>query len=358
MIHLLSQIPLSWSFYLTGWPRILPFNYTFSLTFKCNSHCLTCNIWQKKKVPELAKNEWRKIFQSLGRSPYFVTFSGGEPFLREDLTEIVRDLYLICQPRTIVIPTNGILTAKIQKDTRQMLEDCSGSRLTLNLSLDGVGEDHDKIRGVKGNFQKAMETFQSLKKIKEEKFTLGIHTVISKANVEDFPTLCDFVLDELHPDSYITEIAEERVELETMSKEITPEIKDYKRAVDYLKQKIKAQKLSGFSKLIQAFRVFYYNLVPKIIEGKTQVIPCYAGVASAQIAPNGDVWPCCVRADVLGNLRQENFDFPKIWFSPKAESVKRSIKNKECFCPLANVSYVNILLSPKSMMKVGRNFLK
>jgi len=306
----------------------------------------------------LTRGDWKKIFHSLGRSPYFVTFSGGEPFLRADIADIAHDLYTICRPKILVIPTNGILTEKIQEDIRKMLASCPKLHLTVNLSLDGVGEKHDKIRGVPGNFGKAIETYKSLKKIKAKNFTLGVHTVISKANISDFPVLCNFVLDKLRPDSYITEIAENRVELGIMSKDITPNPADYEKAIDYLKKKLKEKKWAGLPQLTQAFRFFYYSLVPKTLMKKTQVIPCYAGFASAQIAPSGDVWPCCVRADVLVNLKEENFDFRKIWFSKKARQVRKSIKNRQCACPLANVSYINILLSPKAMCRVVFNLLQ
>jgi MoaA/NifB/PqqE/SkfB family radical SAM enzyme len=349
---MIFKIPFFWSNFYFGLPQILPVNYTLSLTFKCNSRCLTCNIWKKSGEEELTQAEWQKIFLSLGRSPYWVTLSGGEPFLRKDLTSIVENLCQICQPKIMTIPTNGLLSKKIMVDVKKMVENNPKTRFIINLSLDGVGEKHDEIRGVKGNFEAAMVTFSALKNLKHTNFTLGVHTVISQKNVEHVPQLTNFVLDKLKPDSYVTEVAENRVELGTMGIKITPSLEDYKEAIDYLGEKVKKEKLKGFSKLTRAFRSIYYDLVVKILEGKTQVISCYAGIVSAQIAPNGDVWPCCVRADVLGNLRQENYNFPKIWFSQKAAKVRKSIKNKKCWCPLANVSYTNALLHPPTMVRI------
>lgn len=358
MRSLLLKLPFLKSFYLWNWPRVLPVNYTFSLTFGCNSRCQTCNIWKKKEDKELTSKEWQKIFYSLGKSPFWVTISGGEPFLRQDLVKIIEQLCQICQPKIITIPTNGILTDRIKKIVPAILKNCSKTRLIINLSLDGVGEEHDKIRGVKGNFKKAMATFKGLKKIKTDNFVLGVHTVISKENIKEFPRICDFVLDRLKPDSYVTEIAEQRVELDTINKNITPSLKDYKEAIDYLKKKLEKQRLNRFSKLTQAFRLTYYDLVLKIMKRKTQIIPCYAGVLSAQIAPDGDVWSCCVKADVLGNLKNNNFNFKKIWFLQKARKIRRSIKNKTCYCPLANVSYTNMLMSPKVLARTVFNFFK
>lgn len=352
------KIPLFWSFYLFGWPKILPASYTFSLSFNCNSHCRTCNIWRKKPAEDLTKEEWRKIFMVLGRSPYWVTLSGGEPFLRRDLVEIVKDLCRVCWPKTITIPTNGILTSKIAADVKKIIDDNPQTHFIVNLSLDGVEGGHDQARGVRGNFRLAMLTFEALRGMRANNLTLGVHTVISKDNVKNFPAICDFILDKLQPDSYVTEIAEERVELDNLSSKITPDLEDYKKAISYLKKRMKQRKQASFVKVIRAFRLSYYDLALKILKEKSQVIPCYAGIASAQVAPNGDVWQCCVRADVLGNLKQEGFDFSKIWFSKKAVEVRKSIKNKECYCPLANASYTNILMSPTALTKIAVNLLR
>lgn len=348
------KIPAYQAFYYFGWPPILPFNYTFSLTYQCNSHCRTCHIWQKKIGPELTSQNWQKIFLSLGQAPFWVTLSGGEPFLRPDLVEIVQSLAQICQPKLLTIPTNGLLPKVIIKKTKAMVKNCQG-QIIVNLSLDGLGKNHDRIRGVKGNFNKTLETFMGLKKIEAKNFSLGVHTVISKENVNQFQGICDFVLSQMRPDSYITEIAENRVELGTMNKDITPKFKDYQAAINYLtSQQPVGQK--ALNRLIQAFRRVYYQQVLKTLTEKKQVIACLAGVASAQIAPEGDVWPCCVRAQVLGNLKKENFDFGKIWFSKKATDVRQSIKKRKCSCPLANVAYSNMFLNPGTWSKMMINF--
>lgn len=306
----------------------------------------------------MSLDEWRRVFFALGKSPYWVTLSGGEPFLRQDLTKIVQNLCRICQPKMITIPTNGLLTDKILTDVIKMVKVYPETYFIINLSLDGMGEKHDRVRGVKGNFKKSLATFTALRKIKSANFILGLHTVISRENIHDFPEIANFVLDKLRPDSYITEIAENRVELDNVENKITPDIGDYKKAIRFLKTKMGKQKLTYFTKITQTFRITYYDLVAKILEKQKQIIPCYAGIASVQIAPNGDVWPCCVRADILGNLKENNFDFEKIWFSLEAKKVRRSIKSKECYCPLANVSYTNILLNPRQLSRVMINYFQ
>jgi sulfatase maturation enzyme AslB (radical SAM superfamily) len=229
------------------------------------------------------------------------------------------------------------------------------SEVIINLSLDGIGLKHNEIRGVSNNWSRAMSTWAGLKNLQKQysNLTLGIHTVISNFNVDAFPELCAYVQRELKPDSYITEIAEERVELDTVGLGITPTVEKYTVAIDTLLESMRDQKITGIAEVTQAFRRQYYDIVKRTLREQRQVIPCMAGVASAQIAPNGDVWTCCIRAQSMGNLREHNYDFGSVWRTGKADELRRSIKNKECYCPLANAAYTNMLIHEPTVMKVA-----
>jgi sulfatase maturation enzyme AslB (radical SAM superfamily) len=200
-----------------------------------------------------------------------------------------------------------------------------------------------------------MSTWAGLKQLKQryKNLTLGVHTVISNFNVDSFPALCEYVQRELKPDSYITEIAEERVELDTVGLGITPTAEKYTVAIDALLESMRDQHLTGVAEVTQAFRRQYYEIVKRTLREHRQVIPCMAGVASAQIAPNGDVWTCCVRAESMGNLREHNYDFGSVWRTGKAEQLRRSIKAGECYCPLANAAYTNMLMHGPTVTKVA-----
>ena len=82
----------------TGIGKKLPMNYCISVSYNCPSKCKTCNVW-KKKANDLTLEEWGKVFDSLGKSPYWITFSGGEPFMRPDIVELVTLFYKKCSPK-------------------------------------------------------------------------------------------------------------------------------------------------------------------------------------------------------------------------------------------------------------------
>ncbi len=353
-IQLVSKIPVFHAFRILGTPLLYPVNITISLLYACNSRCKTCNVYLKK-VKRLTVEEYDKIFANLGRAPYWFTFSGGEPFLRKDIVAIITTAYRRTKPGIINIPTNGSLYPQTPERVQEIIENCPNSEVIINLSLDQVGEKHDQIRGLKDNFATAMKTYEDLKKLRKyPNFTLGIHTVISNFNVDEFREIYRELV-KLEPDSYITEIAEQRVELGTMEEDITPTLEKYTKAIDFLRAEMRKRKQNGIAQVAQAFRYEYYELVKNIMQQQTQVIPCLAGVMSAQISPDGHVWPCCIRADSMGNLREYNYDFKKVWKSGQAEQIRSSIKNKECHCPLANASYTNMLASPQTVFKVINN---
>ncbi len=308
MLEVLPKIAKLQASYALGKPLALPMNLTISVSYRCNSRCKTCNVWQRPN-DDFTLEEYDKTFASICRDAYWFTFS---------------------------------------------------AQVIVNLSLDGVGEKHDIVRGVKGNFERAMRTYAGLKALKGRynNFTLGVHTVISNFNVDEFDTIYNFVRDELKPDSFISEIAEERVELDTVGMGITPPIEKYQPVIERLQDGIHKAEFNGVSRITQAFRDRYYDLVKRTLVEKRQVIPCLAGIASAQIAPNGDVWTCCIRAESVGNLREYNYDFGAVWRTAKADELRGSIKAGECHCPLANASYTNMLCHTPTLTNVALTVAK
>ncbi|MDY0324689.1 MAG: radical SAM protein [Candidatus Cloacimonadaceae bacterium] len=357
MLLIMFRIVGYWFMKNLGFPRLLPMNYTLSLLYTCNSRCSTCRIW-KKKAENLTVEEYAKIFRSIGRSPFWITFSGGEPFLRRDIVEVISTIYRASHPRIINIPTNGLLVDTIVQKTAEIARACPKAQIIVNVSIDGIEEQHDEIRNVPGNYKKVISTFHKLKALNISNLSVGIHTVISRFNVDSFYSVANELM-RLEPDSYITEIAEERVELDTIGLDITPGRVAYKSAIDYLIHRIKNEKYKGMNKITMAFRIEYYNLVKEIMRDEKQVIPCYAGLASCHIAPDGDVWSCCVKAKSLGNLRDSKYKFGKVWWSKKAKIDRKSIHNKECWCPLANAYYTNMLMNIPTLFRVSyRSFIK
>jgi MoaA/NifB/PqqE/SkfB family radical SAM enzyme len=311
-----------------------------------------------KREDELTLEEWDRVLASLGNAPYWFTISGGEPLMYPHIVELAQLVYRHCRPGVINIPTNGILP-NIPDRVERIAKSCPASQLIINLSLDGIQERHDFIRGIPGNFEKFEQRLEQLLALRKQlpNLTVGIHSVVSVFNVGRLDELISYA-DQSGADQFITEIAEPRIELDTVGLPITPSPEVYAQAIDRLIAYVNSKQFKGMAKFTEAFRSEYYKLVKRILAEQDQVIDCYAGWVSAQIYANGTVWPCCVRADNLGSLRDHHYDFREIWFGEKIKKIRRSIAAKECHCPLANASYTNMLHDIPTLARVSSNFLR
>lgn len=137
----------------------LPVDCVLALTYRCNSRCIMCDIWKMKDYPEFAPGELLKLPASLRD----INLSGGEPFLREDLSEIVRLVKTAAPRARIVISSNGFANELILRQMRAILK--IKPDIGVAISIDGVGEMHDEMRGIPGGFDRAVGTVKELKKL-------------------------------------------------------------------------------------------------------------------------------------------------------------------------------------------------
>ncbi len=350
-----------------------PITLTFSVTGMCQSRCKTCNIGahfqedpQEIKKLDVKIDEIERFFKSLGYC-YFLNFSGGEPFLRNDLVEIVELALKYLKPRIIHTPTNAFMSEKIEKTTREILDTInkydSNIPFTVKPSIDGIGEKHDEIRGLPGNFERLKETIKRLKQVENEyeNFHLELGTVVSNFNINDLDEIEDWVHKQ-GVQSYRNEIAEQREEFFNIGEDITPSNEVYEKLMETFKEKVKSnlKNKKSLAKTTESMRLVYYNLVVKILREKKQVIPCYAGISNIHLNYDGNIWPCCVLgyAHSMGNIRNYDFDYDALYNSQKAKEVREYIKEENCHCPLANQSYSNMIISLPYLMKVFGNYWK
>jgi len=349
----------------------MPINLTFSVTNVCQSRCKTCRIWDlyrshpEKRREELTLAEIQTIFRSMGHI-YLFNVSGGEPFLRNDFVQIVASAIDHLTPGIVHIPTNALAVYRVERMTVEILDllrrKSPETQLTIKPSMDHIGDKHDEIRGVKGNFEKVLSLFHRLKIRKKDYPNLHVElgTVVSRWNVADIEEIARSIT-ALGVDSYRNEIAEQRSEMFNTADEITPTPEQYEQAIALFVRELRANMKSRvlFQRITNAFRLIYYDLAIRIMKENRQVIPCYAGISNAHMTPYGDIWACCTLGydQSMGNLKDFQYDFRKLWDSPQAKQVRRFVRGKHCACPLANQTYSNILMHPHSLYRVLREML-
>jgi MoaA/NifB/PqqE/SkfB family radical SAM enzyme len=180
-----------------------PFNLDFAVTYRCNLKCIQCNVWRyyidfpEKLKEELSVEEINKVFFSY-RHFRIIGVTGGEPFLRDDLIEI---LNIIIQSQNklkyLFITTNGAFPHKTKRTIEIILNNMhnfkNSFKLVLLVSIDGPERMHDFIRGTHGAYKKAITTIKILHNLhlKYNNFSLGTVTVCSPFNIHQFDTIIE-----------------------------------------------------------------------------------------------------------------------------------------------------------------------
>ena len=354
--------------YLKFAPRILykrgasPLYFVLFVTKNCNARCGHCLLGSHERhVGELTIDEIEKVSRSMDDMIFF-TPTGGEPFLRKDLPEIVKIFHKNNHAPNVGIPTNGSLTSRVVDGTREMLDACPDLDLHIDISIDGVGEDHDRFRGFKGLFDRAIRTYRELRVLEKhyKNFSACIQIAVSAYNHEKLNELYDYLKTYVGVNTVFTLLLRggPKDPAAKYTPPIDPEANQFNidNYLDFhyrLERDNKARELSGYYKLpfgdfINAKRIIRPKLITQMVKERRFVIPCYAGTLGGNMFSNGDVLACELmgQGQILGNVRDCNYDFKKIWHSQKANEVRAWISKTKCYCTYECFMTVNILFNP------------
>jgi len=263
------------------------------------------------------------------------------------------------KPSFVTIPTNALAPGTVLRKVQQILQ--KGPKEVVwhvNVSVDGIGGVHDHVRGVVGSFEKCLKTLKGLLSLRARYSNLrvAVHTVVSTYTIGTVRETMDF-FKTMPLDNHISEIAEERFELGTVGRPITP-YAEYARIVPFLKGALSHSKDDETRRIL---RRAYYDLVERWTRDPTrQHVPCMAGIASCHITEKGVLTSCCSRwtnKGYLGDLPKANYDIKELWFGPQADKIRKSIKAQECACPLASAAYSSLLMHPKALVKIAKDYV-
>ena len=346
---------LNW--HLAPRSRRMPLYLIVFVTYRCNSRCRTCFYHEQLNnagSTDLPLGFYETLARSCGHLAW-LHLSGGEPFMRHDLPELVAAFYCHAGVRRIGIPTNGLVGAGIEEKTRRILELCPDSRLNLVLSLDGFKDTHDYLRGVPGNWEKTIETISLLKRLRTEKpqLSLNICTVLNNHNVSEIPELLRFVRGlgvDFHdiglmrgdfPDKSLTLPPPEKIA------EILKVSEEYARL--YYEES-RAYAGAAAHRAARAHRYVNQTFL-RFLQAGNKSQPCFAGDGFAVIEPNGEV-RLCELTPAIGNLLETGGDFGAFWNSEAARAARRTGKCREEACTHSNFQTRNFLLNPWQWWRV------
>ena len=306
---------------------VRPLFLDYAVTWRCNSRCIMCDTWQAYKdldTPppgELSLDDWRFI---LKRDAEFLVslkkigLTGGEPSLRKDLVELVQLFHEHLPTARISVVSNGFLTKRILNALARIKEFLPG--LIFSVSLDGIGQTHDQVRGVPGAFEKAMATIRGAR---EMGFMVTSGMVISDLNYDQIDDVAG-MLQEMGVD-FSCNLQERGANFhsEGQAGDLTPE-----------QARVVEASLNKFC------HHYYMDNVRRQLKGEERKLPCYSGFTSYFLQPDGRLCVCNLMGDPLGNLKEQSFR--DIADSDAAWKRRKELENCKCWsqCEVKNSAAV------------------
>ncbi len=354
--------------YLKFAPRVfwkknaLPHYLVFFVTRRCTAKCGHCLLGDRCfSERELSLEEIESFSRNMDPL-LFLLITGGDPFIRKDLPDIIKTFYRNPGFRNLGMPSNGYLTDKIADDVESILVDCPNIDFAVDISIDGIGESHDRIRGVPGLFDRAMETYRKLEILQNrfDNFNLNVAVTVSAFNHMKLESLYTFLKTELKVKT-INHLLCRGNPRDPDALQV--DMDKYSDFSDMLDEDMKKDILTGykgypFADLVNGMKMIRQKVIRQTAEEGRPVVPCYAARLGAVVYPNGDVMACELRDDKLGNLREMDYRFNEIVRSARAESIRRKITDENCHCTYECFLTNGVMFTPRLTMSVVWESLK
>jgi MoaA/NifB/PqqE/SkfB family radical SAM enzyme len=294
---------------------------SIEVTRKCIAKCLMCNIWRMPAVPELAAGDWLRLLESpLLSELKELDITGGEPFLRDDLVELLlgigrlksTHLRQLC---SVAITTNGFLTEKVLKDVGVVIGPLEEAGVTLVFAcgFDAVGEVHDRIRNFKGGWDRLNATILGLKGLREShpSLVLGIKTTITRHNIDELDRVCSYA-DEHGLFTIMSPYILTSNRYDNIEKEDTLSLSGQD-----------LEKLKTFYNSSRFRWSYYRGELLRFLETGRMEKPCSAGFNYFFIRSTGELYSCPIINALLGNVKDAPLE--KLVRSAEAARFRRNI---------------------------------
>ncbi len=313
----------------------LPSYVTYIVTWRCNGRCVFCDVWKKpadEKADEMTTAEAIGALRQV-RPIDVLRITGGEPFLRNDIAEIVNAVEETNRPAMIHFTTNGMLTEQILGAVEKMVPI---GKIHIKVSIDNIGEKHDRTRGVSGAYLKALDTVKGLAELaKKRGLHVGVNQTIAdedeigsyfelkaeldKLLVPIYPVIANSATNSLYSG---VSIVDPDLSFRPFGRFSNVSLKEFMRIlIDH------SREIGDFKEQL-VDRYHLKGLYNRLVENKKIPKPdCVALGNHLRILPNGDVPVCLYNGNIVGNLKSEKL--ADIWSGEKIKPFRKWVRS----CP-------------------------
>lgn len=334
--------------------RGAPLHLTVYVTGVCNLRCRHCFHFKEVAagVPGPELESFEKLAastQSMGPM-LWVSIGGGEPFMRRDLPAIA-NAFGRRGLRHLAIPTNGLVDRQVDM-TGEMADANPDTYLSVSVSFDGPPDIHDEIRQVPGGHAKSMRAVRALQSAKGggRNLGVGILVTVTSENQHVLAEHLEELVGELEPDNVTINLARGTALDESL---LVVDPDRYLEVVATKERLMRSGRLPYFdfplAKLAVARDRMMYDHVARVARADTsRHLPCTAGSLSAVVFENGEVHPCEILGESMGNLNDVDWDLSALWGSERAGELREEIEVTRCSCTWECAQADNVLFQPRN----------
>lgn len=284
---------------------------TVIVTYRCNARCNMCDCFKDPTKPneEITLDDIKKLPEMA-----FTNITGGEPFIRQDIPDIVRELYK--KSDRIVISTNGYFTDRIIALCKEF------PNVGIRISIEGLQETNDAIRGIPNGFERGYSTLKTLVKMGHP--DVGFGMTVQDMNCEDLVPLYE-ISNELGME-FATATLHNSFYFRKTDNKIEDKLKVAQNFEKLINELLKSQSPKKW------FRAYFNHGLINYIYGNKRLLPCDMSKNAFFIDPFCDVIPCngMDKKAVMGNLHENDWD--TLWNSKQAQQVRECTKHCDRNC--------------------------
>ena len=338
-----------------------PLHLIFFITNLCDFACQHCFLiangeLNNKSRQMMTLDEIEQIARSVPNLAA-LSLTGGEPFLRKDYTDIVRCFLRHGNLKSLTSVTNGVDINRIVPRIEPLLHE-SDINVFITVSLDGSETAHNEIRRKPNAFARSIETIRELKKLKARhpQFAVGVNSTYIGTNFDDLMELYD-VLEEVRP-HYLTLNIMRGVDWQDRPQGLITD--EYRRLNDRknLLMSHLTDRRTFMQKVLRAKDAVMTELIAETYDSNSSLSPCYGGQLLGILKDNGEVFPCEQLSTPMGNVRDSDYDFMKVWESHQAKQERQMIRDRKCHCTYECSMSPNVLFNPALYPQLAKAFIK
>jgi MoaA/NifB/PqqE/SkfB family radical SAM enzyme len=326
----------------------LPYKVEFLITGRCDSRCRTCGIWtrQTSQGEDPDADDIIKAAGSLGKDLLWLGLSGGEPTLRADFPDIAAGIRDVC-PRLVLLNfgSNGLDPDRVF-ERAERLAAVPIPFIVCALSIDGVGEQHDRVRGVPGAFERLVESAERLIGLEKRfpRFSVSFQTTVSSLNHDHVHEIPKFLSSRFPHHVYIATMATDSY---LVGRDAREKLVWDARLSSAVSQLMKSAPItSPFDLIPQA----YLGLAPDFVANGRSPIACRAGRDMVMIDPHSRLRPCDYAPDAIGSLTAFDYDLRRMLLDPAIRAKLDAYADcRDCFTPCQ--AYPSLLHQPGALFR-------